>query len=103
MTMINIEKSEALKIVQEHISKLQEGRSYQLAVMHDRTREEDFGWVFFYNTRQFIETGDWQWSLGGNAPLIVDRRTGELHVTGTAYPIEHYIAEYRKARMEMGL
>jgi hypothetical protein len=39
-----------------------------------------------------------QWALGGNAPLIFDRRTGELHVTGTAHPIEHYIDEFRKRR-----
>ena len=68
-----------------------------LAVVDEHTREEDFGWVFFYNTKQFLETGDVQWSLGGNAPLIVDRHEGKLHVTGTAYPVEHYIEEFRKS------
>lgn len=89
---------EARAAVYAYLAKLQAGRSYQLAVMEDRTRSEEFGWVFFYNTRQFVESGDVQWALGGNAPLIFDRRTGELHVTGTAHPIEHYIDEFRKRR-----
>ncbi len=89
-------KSEAKKVVDEYLAKLQAGRSYELAVMEDRTREESFGWVFFYNTKRFVETGDVQWALGGNAPLIVDRRSRELHVTGTAHPIEHYIDEFRR-------
>lgn len=89
---------EAKNLVIEYLAKLQAGRSYELALMEDRTREEDFGWVFFYNTRRFIESGDVQWALGGNAPLIVDRRSGELHVTGTAHPIERYIEEFRRKR-----
>lgn len=87
---------EARGLVNEYLAKLQAGRPYELGVIEDRTREEDFGWVFFYNTKPFIETGDMQWALGGNAPLIVDRRTGELHVTGTAHPVEHYIEEFRR-------
>jgi|SRR5688572_9729382 hypothetical protein len=91
-----ITKDDARKVVNAYLTKLQAGRSYELALMEDRTRDEDFGWVFFYNTKRFLESGDMQWALGGNAPLIVDRRTGELHVTGTAHPIEHYIEEFRR-------
>lgn len=93
-----ITKSDARKLVDAYLTKLQAGRSIELAVMEDRTREESFGWVFFYNTKRFVETGDMQWALGGNAPLIVDRRSGNLHVTGTAHPIDHYIGEYRRTR-----
>lgn len=32
--------------------------------------------------------------LGGNAPLIVDRRDGSIYVTGTAYSYEKYVKEY---------
>jgi len=71
-------------------------RDDEPSIADDATREENFGWVFFYNTKRFLESGDMQWALGGNAPLIVDRRTGELHVTGTAHPIEHYIEEFRR-------
>ena len=46
--------------------------------------EYEFGWVFCYNTKQYIETGDTSYALVGNAPLIVDRANSELYVTGTS-------------------
>jgi len=32
----------------------------------------------------------------GNAPIIVDARTGAATVTGTTHPVEHYIADYER-------
>lgn len=58
------------------------------------TREADFGWVFFYQSRLHLETGALRHALAGNAPLIVDRDSGDIVTTGTAHPIEYYIAEY---------
>ena len=34
--------------------------------------EYDFGWVYFYNSKEFVETGNFDSSLVGNAPVIVD-------------------------------
>jgi len=53
-----------------------------------------YGWVFFYNNREFIETGNPRKRYAGNAPIIVDRFDGELRVTGTGGPLEGYLAEY---------
>jgi hypothetical protein len=58
-------------------------------------REYDFGWVFCYNSKEFVDSGDFKHQLAGNAPLIVDRVDGEIYVTGTAHRLEHYIDEYR--------
>jgi len=77
--------------------------SLELCILDDRTRELDFGWVFFYTSKLFHETGDFRYALAGNAPLLVDRRDGALRPTGTAQPIEHYIERYRRERpMERG-
>ncbi len=73
---------------------------HEVAVLEWLTREEEFGWVFFYNSKRFVETRDMQWALGGNAPLIVDKYTGEIHVTGTAHPIEYYIERYHRNRAQ---
>ncbi len=69
-----------------------------IIIMDDRTIERDFGWVFIYNTKRFVETGDHNYTLIGNAPIIVDRIDGSLHPTGTGRPIEEYIREYEKKR-----
>lgn len=55
----------------------------------------DFGWVFCYNTKRYVD-GDTNQGLAGNGPLIVDRTDGQVYITGSAYPLEHFIAEYRK-------
>jgi hypothetical protein len=60
------------------------------------TIERTFGWVFFYQSRKFIASGNISDCLVGNAPLVVTR-DGELHVTGTAYPLEHYLAAFERA------
>jgi len=89
---------DALKLVEEYLRRKYSHKPYELIVMRSLTREEDFGWVFFFNTRQFVQSGDMNFALGGNAPLIVDRESGELHVTGTAHPVDHYIEAYRRKR-----
>lgn len=58
-------------------------------------REESFGWIFFYDSKEFLETGDFSKAVAGNAPVIIDRTTGELTETGTAHSIEYYIEQYK--------
>ena len=65
-----------------------------LAILDDRTVEFDSGWVFFYDSRKYIESGSLSDALAGNAPLIVSRRDCSVHVTGTARPVEDYIREF---------
>jgi hypothetical protein len=61
-----------------------------------KEHDYDFGWVFCYDTKEYVETGDAEYAIAGNAPLIVDRADGQLYVTGTAYSLDHFIAEYRR-------
>lgn len=69
-----------------------------LVILDDETIERGFGWVFFYQSREYLETGDLSQQLAGNAPIIVDREDGSVHTTGTAEPVEHYLAAYEKRR-----
>jgi hypothetical protein len=68
-----------------------------LVVVDEHTIERAWGWVFFYNSARYLETREFRYALAGNAPYIVNRHTGEVRVTGTALPIEDYIAEYEKS------
>src|SRR5689334_11487254 len=67
----------------------------ELVILDEHTIERPWGWVFFYTSRGWRD-GDEQYAVGGNAPFIVDRMTGTLRATGTARPIEYYIAEYER-------
>ena len=68
-----------------------------LVVVDEHTIERAWGWVFFYNSKRYLETREFRYALAGNAPYIVNRQTGEFRVTGTAHPIEDYIADYERS------
>jgi hypothetical protein len=69
-----------------------------------QVEDKPYGWVFHYNTKDY-DSKDIFTYMVGNAPIIIDRVDGELRVTGTAYPTDHYIKEYEatlpESRMTM--
>lgn len=88
-------KQEAQRLVEAEIEKTKDMYDpIDCVVLENETIEKSWGWVFFYQSKTYVETGDFREMLGGNAPIIVNRITGVLTQTGTAYDIEHYISEY---------
>jgi hypothetical protein len=67
-----------------------------LVVLEEKTIERPWGWVFFYTSRLWHQTGELRYALAGNAPLIVERHSGRILPTGTALPVEQYIANYER-------
>lgn len=86
----------AQKLVEEEIN-----RSYtpgdRLVVLEEETIEKEYGWIFFYTSRRFNETGDPNYLVAGNAPIVVNRRTGKLTWLGTAEPFEKYLRQYEES------
>jgi hypothetical protein len=60
--------------------------------------EFDDGWVFFCDSVRHQQTGDLRDVVAGNAPILIDRETGQIHSTGTARPVEEYIERYRESK-----
>jgi hypothetical protein len=71
-----------------------------LIIVDEHTIERSWGWVFFYNSRVYLETRDVRYAIAGNAPLIVNRLTGEVKVTGTARPTADYILDYERSLLQ---
>ena len=80
-----IDREEATRIAAEEIAR---HSNTDLPYGIREIEERDFGWVFFHGPidRSIL--------VAGNAPLIVDRKDGSVHVTGTGYPTEHYLQSY---------
>ncbi len=89
-----ITPEDARSIAQSEISQHLTGDDDPLLVVDKHTIERPWGWVFFYNFRRFVETGDYRYAAGGNAPLIVERESGRVLVAGTAHSTEFYLANY---------
>ena len=85
-------KTEARALIEKQIIEL--GADVEWMILDDQTLEYDWGWAFFYQSREFVETGEPSAMLAGNAPYLVNRETEEVVLTGTAYPVEHYVRDY---------
>jgi immunity protein 35 of polymorphic toxin system len=86
----------ARKIAQRFVSELAAQSTTDLVIVDQNTIEFGTGWVFFYDSSRYLASGAISDALAGNAPLIVSKRDGSVHVTGTAHPIEHYIGRFEK-------
>ena len=92
--MNKISANKARDIANEYLLKLEKKIGEPLQLAKKETLEKPFGWVFFYNSKDYLETGNLIYMLAGNAPFIVDKKNGGIHVTGTAKPIENYISDF---------
>lgn len=92
--MLDIDK--AKEIVCSQLLELEQQVGEPLIVVDADTIERNTCWVFFYDSRNYVETGNAIYKLAGNAPFIVDKRDWSLHATGTAEPIMNYILEYEE-------
>jgi hypothetical protein len=61
------------------------------------TQEHEFGWVFFYDSRRYLETGEFSCRLAGNAPLLIERLSGRLWTLGTARSLDFYLDNFRRS------
>jgi hypothetical protein len=89
-----VTREQARAIAQNYLNKIAGGDETELVLLLDATIERAFGWVFFYNSRRFVETGDPDSVMAGNAPFIVSATDGSIYDTGTAEPIENYIERF---------
>ena len=106
---MNMNIKSAIELVEEYLSEQEENinsfgsalpgyvnPNIKLLILSNKTEEYEFGWVFYYNSAKYIESGDINHALGGNAPLIVNMKNGELIETGTAHDSSYYVDNYIK-------
>ncbi len=93
-----IDRNTARAIALAEVNKPNPHRAEPLeCVIEDQyTREEDFGWVFFYQSREYVETQVFSARLAGNGPIIITREDGSIHRFGSAHRPEQYISEFRE-------
>ncbi len=71
--MTDVSRDEATVLAEEAVTAIGVASGDEFILIYDKTIEVGEGWVFFYNSREFIETGDLSSALAGNGPIFVDR------------------------------
>jgi hypothetical protein len=90
-TITTIQRARA--IAADHLSAV----TPPVDIIDAATQEHEFGWVFFYNSRRYLETGEFSYALAGNAPLLIERLSGRLWTLGTARSVEFYLDNFRRS------
>jgi len=85
--------AEARRLAEEHL----DGLGPPTALEITGTSEHDFGWLFSYQSANDLRTRNFVDQLGGNGPILVDRFTATLWPTGSAFPEEVAVDNYRKS------
>jgi hypothetical protein len=88
-------KSEALEIVSKRLQQMSTTAD-PFVVIDKNTIEKTFGWVFFYNSSKFVETGEPRYRLAGNGPVIVNKYNASVEFFGAGRPPLELVAEYEQ-------
>lgn len=93
-----ITKEEAQKIIYNKINEIDHSSSDmpEMVIVEDSTIEKEYGWIFFYESKDFLESGKTRDAIAGNSPYIFNKYTAEIVETGAAHTIEYYIKEYER-------
>ncbi|WP_167761489.1 YrhB domain-containing protein [Duganella callida] len=89
--MDTISRDAAVQIATAKVHELADAAGDDFALTHE-VREIEQGWVFFFNSADFVRTGDYLTALAGNGPLMV-LRNGTVIMLPSVEPWEEVIAK----------
>ena len=90
-----ISEEEARKIVTNFVGEQCAGVEGGVVILTSETIKKTYGWIFFYNSRKYVETGNPLEALGGNGPIVVETN-GRVHQLGTAHAPSTIVAQFEK-------
>jgi hypothetical protein len=67
-----------------------------LIIVDDFTIERPYAWIFIYTSKNLLETNDSKYLIAGNAPIIVDKRSGKMKSYSTAFSTDEIIDKYEE-------
>lgn len=91
---------EARRAAEAYLGTVRVDPPTELSIIEESTLETDFGWVFFWNSKAYIETGNFSCALAGGGPLIVERTDGTVHQLSSALPLDAALLNYRMERAQ---
>src|SRR5689334_8822011 len=83
---------EAAEIAQKELARFTE---VPVRILSEETQEFESGWLYYYQSARYLETGRSEERLAGNAPLFVARSDGKTFFVSYLRPIAESLAAYR--------
>jgi hypothetical protein len=93
-----VTRERAFEIARQAISGLKEGTEFVL--YEDDTIEKDWGWVFTFGTKEYLQSGSPMDIVPGTGPLVVEKADGDFSFLSTSVQPDLAVAEYERRRAE---
>ncbi len=93
---------EMLHIAQQFLKKLGEGGD-DIEVVIDKVIKKPYGNVYSYDSKEYLLSGNFNKSLVGNAPFLVEKKSGRVVGFGTANSLENYLQNYENGTLTLSL
>lgn len=90
--MHSLNRELAISLARERIDQLAQAAGDEFEILSDATREIEQGWLFFFNTMDFVRTRNPLSALAGNGPILVTRE-GVVHELPSAIPWEDAVKQ----------
>jgi hypothetical protein len=84
---VTIDRQRAFALARARVSQIAAAEGDQFELQCELTKDTDRGWVFFFNTAEFVRTRNPLSALAGNGPIFVTRE-GAVHQLPSAIPWE---------------
>ena len=68
----------AFRRAAEHVAAMTAPEDDTIVLDQPQAREVGVGWLFFYNSQRFLQSGDVRACLVGHVPFVIDRRDGSV-------------------------
>jgi hypothetical protein len=96
-----LQKSEALALVSRRLEQ-DSSPDLEFVVTDENIIEKPFGWIFFCDSKKFLETGVDVYRIAVNGPVFVNKMTSEIEFFGSLPSLDVILADYEKKLRERG-
>lgn len=76
--MWQMTREQAISAVMEYLKRDGRYKTMDLVTLDEQSIETEQGWLIFWDSRLYLETGDVRFALAGNGPFIVDHAQGTV-------------------------
>jgi len=70
-----------------------------MVILEEHTIEKEYGWIFFYDWKRWLETRSYRYKALGNVPIVVEKNDGSIHSLKMSHSsMQDNIKEYEERR-----
>lgn len=79
------------------------GADIEIVILTEETIKKPYGNIYYYQSKEFLVTRDFNKSLAGNAPFLVEKKTGRVVQFSTAGILKNEIKAYENGILSTSL